>query len=102
MKCKGMLFRFRRNIYTNAKGQIVETKRMIHLKRESCKGGCRPRPYTCDCKWLPEFLNEYANEECDLMPDNGRDGDIFKVRYQADAYEVDEIWFEKVEPIVSG
>jgi hypothetical protein len=63
--CKGLIFRCRVNIYQNSQGAYVETKRMIPLIRQSCKG--------CEkCGWLTDMMDE----EIDLCV-NWHNGSLF-------------------------
>lgn len=55
--CKGLIYKCRNNYFMNSKGELVDTVRMVPLKRKSCPG--------CEkCGGTEEFLSEsMANEE---------------------------------------
>ena len=53
--CNGAVYRFKINSFINAKGEVVETSRMIPMKRLSCKG-CE------NCGDKSEMLSEWMSE----------------------------------------
>jgi len=37
-ECKGLFYKFYRNVFINKKGHLITTEKLIPLKRISCKG----------------------------------------------------------------
>ena len=71
--CKGKIFRARKEIYLGSNGEYVEKKKMVPLKRKSCKG--------CEhCAWIEECLPEFVSDGDCLLPADFDENALYEIR----------------------
>ena len=94
-KCKGNIYRYKENAFMNGSGELVWTKRLRLLKKESCPG-CTSTPY-CESHWVGE-IDEYISNVDQLpdLPEKVTDGDKLKLRCSGDDEGIEEMWFESI------
>lgn len=95
-KCKGNIYRYQENAFQNSKGELIWSKRLRRLEKQSCPG-CTSMPY-CEAYFHDE-IGEYISNVDELpgLPEKIRDGDKLKLICSGSDEGIEDMWFEKVE-----
>jgi hypothetical protein len=95
-KCKGLIYRARKNVFINSRGEIIDSKRMIPMKRLSCPG-CR------QCEFLLGDLREWIYDYPITVKPGFEDGELYELcvlwhstDWETGLYDDYEIGFEKL------